>query len=75
MFRILSVCSCHCSCSQLWMRPPLWPTPSLQVFDPVVRWAREELGVGLQASHSIFGADLADEDVASVRRYLLGEMK
>ena len=49
--------------------------PASQVFDPVVRWVQQEMGVSPEVSHSIFGADLLPEDVAAVRRYLLGKAR
>ncbi len=44
------------------------------MFDPILAWARRELGAELQVSHSIFGASLPDSDVQAVRSYLQGEL-
>ena len=43
--------------------------------DPVLEWARREIGVGLQTTDSIFGADVKEEDEEKLRQYVQGEFK
>lgn len=42
-----------------------------QIYDPVVMWAQQEMGVALRTTHSIFGSEVSPDDVTAVRRYLL----
>ncbi len=44
--------------------------PALQVFDPVLAWARERFGADFAVDDSIFGAHQSEETVAALRRYL-----
>lgn len=45
-----------------------------RVFDPLLAWARQELGWQLHTSSSICGTTQPDDAVAAVRRYLEGAL-
>ena len=47
-------------------------TLAAQVMDPVVRWVEHRLGVRINVSDSIFGADQPGETVATVQELLQG---
>lgn len=45
----------------------------MQIYDPVLEWARAELGVALQTTDSIFGAEVPEQQLEVVADYLHGE--
>ena len=51
---------------------PTPPPPPPQVYDPILAWANEELGVQLKATHSLFVGSLGEGEAAVVRAYLSG---
>lgn len=46
-----------------------------RVFDPLLRWAKQELGWQLHTSSSICGTSQPDATVAAVKQYLEGAMR
>lgn len=51
---------------------PVAGVVGVQVYGPIVEWARAELGVEVPVTDSIFGAQLSPEAVQGVREYLQG---
>jgi hypothetical protein len=43
----------------------------LQLHGPILRWAHQEMGIQLEPTESIFGADLQLGQVMAVERYLM----
>lgn len=40
------------------------------MFDPILAWLQEEIGVAFAPTHSIFGLTLTDDQRAALRNYL-----
>ena len=53
-----------CRCATTAHRTP-------QLYDPILDWVHGELGVRLDPTHSIFGAELGEEQLVGVERHLL----
>jgi len=45
------------------------------VFDPIVSWLEQEIGVALTPTHSIFGLTLTDRERAALRNYLYSKFR